>query len=83
LKSSVVCRISAKSSLLVHIQKQRDLLSKKEAALKAESRGKVLLQIVKMANDASLTLVEIASAFDEKKPNAQILLKKLPSRPTC
>jgi hypothetical protein len=46
---------------------QRDLLSKKEAALKAESHGKVLLQIVKMAKDAGLTLAEITAAYDEKK----------------
>ena len=52
---------------LASIQKQRDLLSKKEAALKAESHGKVLLQIVKMAKDAGLTLAEITSAYDDKK----------------
>jgi DNA-binding protein H-NS len=52
---------------LASIQKQRDLLSKKEAALKAESHGKVLLQIVKMAKDACLTLAEITSAYDDKK----------------
>ena len=52
---------------LASIQKQRDLLLKKEAALKAESHGKVLLQIVKMAKDAGLTLAEITSAYDDKK----------------
>ena len=52
---------------LAFIQKQRDLLSKKEAALRAESHGKVLLQIVKMAKDAGLTLDEITSAYDGKK----------------
>ena len=52
---------------LASIQKQRDLLSKKEAALRAESHGKVLLQIVKMAKDAGLTLAEITSAYDDKK----------------
>ena len=52
---------------LASIQKQRDLLSKKEAALKAESHGKVLLQIVKMAKDAGLTLAEITSAYEDKK----------------
>jgi DNA-binding protein H-NS len=55
------------ASQLASIQKQRDLLSKKEAALKAESHGKVLLQIVKMAKDAGLTLAEITSAYDDKK----------------
>jgi DNA-binding protein H-NS len=52
---------------LASIQKQRDLLSKKEAALRAESHGKVLLQIIKMAKDAGLTLAEITSAYDDKK----------------
>ena len=52
---------------LASIQKQRDLLSKKEAALKAESQLKVLLQIVKMAKDAGLTLAEITLAYDDKK----------------
>jgi DNA-binding protein H-NS len=60
----------SKSSIaaqLASIQKQRDLLSKKEAVLRAESHGKVLLQIVKMAKDAGLTLAEITSAFNDKK----------------
>ena len=52
---------------LASIQKQRDLLSKKEAALRAESHGKVLLQIVKMAKDTGLTLAEITSAYNDKK----------------
>jgi DNA-binding protein H-NS len=52
---------------LASIQKQRNLLSKKEAALRAESHGKVLLQIVKMAKDAGLTLAEITAAYDDKK----------------
>jgi DNA-binding protein H-NS len=52
---------------LASIQKQRDLLTKKEAALRAESHGKVLLQIVKMAKDAGLTLAEITSAYDNNK----------------
>ena len=55
------------ASQLASIQKQRDLLSIKEAALKAESHGKILLQIVKMAKDAGLTLAEITSAYDDKK----------------
>jgi DNA-binding protein H-NS len=52
---------------LASIQKQRDLLSKKELALKTESHERVLLQIVKMAKDAGLTLAEIKSAYDDKK----------------
>ena len=61
---------------LAYIQKQRDLLSKKEAALRAESHGKVLLQIVKMAKDAGLTLVEITSAYDDKKTKMAKTLTK-------
>jgi hypothetical protein len=64
---------------LASIQKQRNSLSKKEAALKAQSHGKVLLQIVKMAKDAGLTLAEITLAYDDKKTNWQIPLKKRPS----
>jgi DNA-binding protein H-NS len=60
---------------LASIQKQRDLLSKKEATLRAESHGKVLLQIVKMAKDAGLTLAEITSAYDDKKTKRQSTAK--------
>jgi DNA-binding protein H-NS len=52
---------------LVAIQKQKDILAKKEAALKAESHGKVLIQIIKMAKDAELSLAEITSAFEGHK----------------
>jgi DNA-binding protein H-NS len=55
------------ASQLAAIQKQRDLLTKKEAALKAESHGKVLIHIVKMARDAGLTLAEITHAFESQK----------------
>jgi DNA-binding protein H-NS len=61
---------------LASIQKQRDILSKKEAVLKAESHGKVLLQIVKMAKDAGLTLAEITSAYDYKKIKPADTLKR-------
>ncbi len=61
---------------LASIQKQRDLLSKKEAALRAESHGKVLLQIVKMAKEAGLTLAEITSAYDDKKTKLANTAKK-------
>ena len=64
------------SAQLATIQKQRDLLSKKEAALRAESHGKVLLQIVKMAKDAGLTLAEITSAYDGKKNQTGKYAKK-------
>ena len=61
---------------LASIQKQRDFLLKKEAALKVESHGKVLLQIVKMARDAGLSLDEITSAYDDKKNKLVITPKK-------
>jgi DNA-binding protein H-NS len=67
---------------LASIQKQRDLLSKKEAALRAESHGKVLLQIVKMAKDAGLSLAEITSAYDDKKTKRANTLKKTTKSPT-
>ena len=58
---------SIKIRQFASIQKQRDLHSKKEAALRAESHRKVLLQIVKMAKYAGLTLAEITSAYEGKK----------------
>jgi len=67
---------------LATIQKQRDLLSKKEAALKAESHGNVLLQIVKMAKDAGLTLAEITSAYEDKKTKLANTPKKAAKPPS-
>jgi DNA-binding protein H-NS len=67
---------------LAYIQKQRDLLSKREVALKAESQGKVLLQIVKMAKDAGLTLAEITSAYEGKKIKLANPPKKTTKSPT-
>jgi DNA-binding protein H-NS len=67
------------ASQLEAIQKQRDLLSKKEAALKAESHGKVLTQIVKMAKDAGLTLAEITQAYQSQKKKL-IITTKTPSK---
>ena len=52
---------------LAAIQKQKDLLVKKEAALMAESHGKVLTQIIKMAKDAGLSLEEVTSAYEGHK----------------
>ena len=45
---------------------------KKEAALKAESHGKVLLQIIKMAKDAGLSLAEITSAYEGYKTKSPL-----------
>lgn len=63
---------------LAAIQKQKDLLLKKEAALKAESHGKVLIQIIKMAKDAGLSIVEITSAYEghRTKPSIKATEKK-------
>jgi DNA-binding protein H-NS len=52
---------------LAAIQKQKNLLAKKEAALKAESHGKVLTQIIKMAKEAGLSLAEISSAYESNR----------------
>ncbi len=54
------------ASQLAAIQKQKEILLKKEAALKAQSHGKILSDIVKMARDAGLTLAEITEAFNQK-----------------
>jgi DNA-binding protein H-NS len=67
------------ASQLAAIQKQRDLLAKKEAALRAESHGKVLTQIIKMAKDAGLTLAEITHAYESQK-NKLISTTKTPSK---
>lgn len=55
------------ASQLASIQKQRALLEKKEAALKAKSHDKVLAQIVKLAKDAGLTASDITSALASGK----------------
>ena len=60
------------ASQLAAIQKQKDLLAKKEAALKAESHGKVLIQIVKMAKDAGLSLADITSAYEGNKSKTSL-----------
>ena len=57
---------------LAAIQKQKDLLAKKEAALKAESHAKVLTQIVKMAKEAGLSLAEITSAYEGYKTKSPV-----------
>jgi DNA-binding protein H-NS len=63
---------------LAAIRKQKDLLEKKEAALMAESHGKVLIQIIKMAKDAGLSLAEITSAYEghKTKPPVKAAEKK-------
>ena len=53
---------------LASIRKQRELLDKKEQALKSKSYEKVLAQIVSMAKDAGLTAADIAKAMSSGKP---------------
>ncbi len=53
---------------LAAIRKQRELLDKKEQALKSKSHDKVLAQIVNMAKEAGLTAADIAKALSSGKP---------------
>jgi len=53
---------------LAAIHKQRELLNKKEQALKLKSHDKVLTQIVNMAKDAGLTAADITKAMSSGKP---------------
>ena len=52
---------------LAAIRKQRELLDKKEQALKSKSHDKVLASIVAMAKDAGLTADDIAKALSAGK----------------
>ena len=53
---------------LAAIRKQRELLDKKEQALKAKSHDKVLAKIVALAKDAGLTAADIIKALSSGKP---------------
>ena len=53
---------------LAAIRKQRELLNKKEQALKSKSHDKVLAQIVNMVKEAGLTASDIAKALSSGKP---------------
>ena len=53
---------------LAAIRKQRELLDKKEQALKAKSNDKVLAKIVALAKDAGLTAADINKALAAGKP---------------
>jgi DNA-binding protein H-NS len=53
---------------LAAIRKQRELLDKKEQALKSKSHEKVLAKIVVMAKDAGLSASDIAKALSSDKP---------------
>lgn len=56
------------ASQLAAIRKQRELLEKKEQALKAKSHDKVLAKIVALAKDAGLTASDITKALSSGKP---------------
>jgi len=53
---------------LAAIRKQRELLDKKEQALKSKSHDKVLAKIVAMAKEAGLTASDINKALSTGKP---------------
>jgi DNA-binding protein H-NS len=52
---------------LAAIRKQRELLDKKEQALKAKSHDKVLSKIVTMAKEAGLSAADITKALSSGK----------------
>lgn len=56
------------ASQLAAIRKQRELLEKKEQALKAKSHDKILAKIVALAKDAGLTASDITKALGTSKP---------------
>ena len=53
---------------LAAIRKQRELLDKKEQALKSKSHDKVLAKIVALAKEAGLTAADINKALASGKP---------------
>ena len=53
---------------LAAIRKQRELLDKKEQALKSKSHDKVLAKIVALAKEAGLTAADIGKALSIGKP---------------
>jgi DNA-binding protein H-NS len=53
---------------LAAIRKQRELLDKKEQALKSKSHDKVLVKIVALAKEAGLTAADINKALSAGKP---------------
>jgi DNA-binding protein H-NS len=59
---------STVANQLAAIRKQRELLDKKEQALKSKSHDKVLAKIVTMAKEAGLTAADISKALSSGKP---------------
>ena len=64
---------------LAAIRKQRELLDKKEQALKSKSHDKVLAKIVMMAKEAGLTAADIGKALSAGKPAKAGKAPKMPS----
>jgi DNA-binding protein H-NS len=61
---------------LAAIRKQRELLDKKEQALKTKSHDKVLAKIVALAKEAGLTSADIGKALGASKPSKGTKAKK-------
>jgi DNA-binding protein H-NS len=61
---------------LAAIRKQREMLDKKEQALKSKSHDKVLSQIVALAKEAGLTAADIAKAMSAGKPAKAVKVPK-------
>jgi len=53
---------------LAAIRKQRELLDKKEQALRTKSHDKVLVKIIALAKEAGLTIEDITKAMVAVKP---------------
>jgi DNA-binding protein H-NS len=54
---------------LAAIRKQREMLDKKEQALKSKSHDKVMAKIVALAKEAGLTAADISKALSSGKPS--------------
>jgi len=65
---------------LAAIRKQRELLDKKEQALKSKSHDKVLSKILALAKEAGLTAADISKAFNTGKPTKAGKAAKAPKK---
>lgn len=71
---------STVANQLAAIRKQRELLDKKEQALKSKSHDKVLGKIVAMAKEAGLTATDITKALSLGKPNKMAKAQRGPKK---
>jgi len=62
---------------LAAIRKQRELLDKKEQALKSKSHEKVLAKIIALAKEAGLSASDVAKAFSSGKPSKTVKAPKV------